>query len=91
MLVFVCLFCFKILNCAGDKCLHWCVPDCGPSGVPNGQWMKIPRPGKLRVLYFNTGLVHGFQNDLPKLFRWCNHTSMLKCIFLLVVHIYRIF
>ncbi|XP_030611188.1 calymmin isoform X2 [Archocentrus centrarchus] len=19
-------------------------PDCGPSGVPNGQWMKIPRP-----------------------------------------------
>ncbi|XP_060884606.1 uncharacterized protein LOC132955677 [Labrus mixtus] len=20
-------------------------PDCGPSGVPNGQWMKIPRPG----------------------------------------------
>ncbi|KAM9336645.1 calymmin [Symphorus nematophorus] len=20
-------------------------PDCGPSGLPNGQWMKIPRPG----------------------------------------------
>ncbi|XP_040885382.1 calymmin [Toxotes jaculatrix] len=20
-------------------------PDCGPSGIPNGQWMKIPRPG----------------------------------------------
>lgn len=23
--------------------------DCGPSGVPNGQWMKIPNPGKLSV------------------------------------------
>lgn len=31
------------------------IPDCGPSGVPNGQWMKIPRPGKLRKLYFNVG------------------------------------
>ena len=29
--------------------------DCGPSGVPNGQWVKIPRPGKLRVLYFTVG------------------------------------
>lgn len=29
--------------------------DCGPSGVPNGQWMKIPRPGKLTKLYFHVG------------------------------------
>lgn len=41
--------------------------DCGPSGVPNGQWMKIPRPGKMRVLYFNTGDVYSFQQPCAKM------------------------
>lgn len=26
--------------------------DCDPSGVPNGQWMKLPRPGKLRYIMY---------------------------------------
>lgn len=30
------------------NCFHIVLQECGPSGVPNGQWMKVPRPGKTR-------------------------------------------
>lgn len=31
-------------------CNYFYILECEPSGVPNGQWMKIPRPGKQRLI-----------------------------------------
>lgn len=33
------------------NCFHIVLQECGPSGVPNGQWMKVPRPGKNLVIF----------------------------------------
>lgn len=51
------------------NCFHIVLQECGPSGVPNGQWMKVPRPGKTRDTCNNTSIQ--FHETFPAICNFC--------------------
>lgn len=55
--------------------IYMFILDCDPSGVPNGQWMKIPRPGKRSyIMYYVHGITVYFNvSDC--------HTVSFYCIY----------